>query len=91
MAKEKKKSWIIVTNKKTYLFLAAVLGCICFLIGDGIYVFGMGKREITSFFSDVFTCLMISIICIYFFVRFNTYSHIYNPDHPKPNYDEEES
>lgn len=90
MAEKKKKSWIIVTNKKTYLFLAAALCCAAFLAGDAVYVFVLKQREIVDFAGDLIKCLVISLICIYFFVRFNTYSHLFNPEHPKPEYGKED-
>ena len=86
MAKEKKQHWIIVTNKKTYLFLAAVACCLLFLIGDAVYTFALNQRDAISFWGNAFTCVLISVICIYFFIRFNTYSHLFNPEHPKPDY-----
>lgn len=86
MKKEKKESWIIVTNKKTYLLLAAAVCCLLFLIGDAVYTFALGKREVIPFVGDCFSCIMIAVVLIYFFVRFNTYSHLFNPDHPKPDY-----
>lgn len=88
--KTKKDSWIIVTNKKTYLFLLAAIGSIVFWLGDMVYTLVMKRREISDLVGDSFMCLIIAIICIYLFVRFNTYSHFYNPDHPKPDYKKEE-
>ena len=37
-----------------------------------------------DFLGELMVCVLIALICIYLFVRFNTYSHLYNPDHPKP-------
>lgn len=86
MTDTKKKSWLVVTNKKTYLFLAVAVCSLLFLLGDAVFVFAMKQRMVADFVWDVFICLMISMISIWFFVRFNTYSHLYNPDHPKPDY-----
>lgn len=89
MVREKKKGRIIVTNKKTCLFLLAALLCIIFLVGDAVYVFVLKRREIADFAADLFICLILSIICIYLFIRFNTYSPLFNPDHPKPKHGHE--
>lgn len=45
----KKERWIIVTNKKTYLFLVAILFLILLLIGDSIYIFVFDKKESMDF------------------------------------------
>lgn len=81
---KKRDGWIIVTNKKTYLFLALTLAALAFVVGDAVYTFVFARGTLESFLGNCFICAMIGIIGIYFFVRFNTYSHFYNPDHPKP-------
>lgn len=86
MKDKKSMAWLQVTNKKTYLFLVLAVCCISFLIGDAVYVFAMKQREAASFVSDAFISVMLLLMSVYFFVRFNTYSHIYNPEHPKPEY-----
>lgn len=86
MTDTKKQSWIVVTNKKTYVFLAVAVCSLLFLLGDAVFVFVMKQRLVADFIWDAFISLMIAFVSIWFFVRFNTYSHLYNPDHPKPDY-----
>ncbi len=73
----KKKSWIIVTNKLTYLLLLAVP---CGLIK----IFAYDVKQVDSI-SQIFVSILIILIGVYLFIRFNTYSPWYNPNHPKPN------
>lgn len=82
----KKEKWLIVTNKMTYLYLIAGLICIILVVIDAVRVFALNKPELINFQGDEMTLLLISGICIYLFVRFNTYSFFYNPEHPKPKY-----
>lgn len=74
----KKIPWIIVTNKWTYLLLLSIP------IGLGkILIYDIPEKNV----GEIFISLMIVIIGIYFFVRFNSYSAWMNPDHPKPKND----
>lgn len=75
----KKKSWIIVTNKLTYLLLLTIPCGI-------IKIFAYDVKQADSI-SKIFVSILIMLIGIYLFVRFNSYSHWYNPNHPKPNDD----
>ena len=69
--------WIVVTNKLTYLLLLTIpVGII------KIIVYDLSKDNITL---NIFVSILIILIGIYLFVRFNTYSHWYNPNHPKSN------
>lgn len=79
----KKDKWIIVVDKRTYLFLVAVAVCVIYLLVNAILTY-VGRRSFMDFAGDLFICFWIAIISIYLFVRFNTYSPFYNPDHPKP-------
>lgn len=83
----KKEKWLIVTNKFTYLYLIIGIISIILVVVDMVRVFALGKTEFIDFPGDDMTFLVIAGVCIYLFVRFNTYSHFYNPDHPKPKYD----
>lgn len=80
----KKNNWIQVNNKKTYLFLVSIPVAAIFMIIDGIQLLNQPTPMLTDFITHCFIALTLMMICIYFFIRFNTYSHIYNPDHPKP-------
>lgn len=67
--------WIVVTNKLTYLLLLTIpVGIIKMIVYD------LKKDSITL---NIFVSILIILIGIYLFVRFNTYSHWYNPNHPK--------
>ena len=70
------KKWLNVQNKYTYLFLLTIPIGILKMILMGFRL-GFNLPEFVS-------SLVIMNIGVYFFVRFNTYSHFYNPDHPKP-------
>ena len=69
-------NWIVVKDKKQYLRLLALplglLKAILFDIHDPLM------------FNRLFETVMIVMVCIYFFIRFNSYSHFFNPNHPKP-------
>lgn len=72
-----KKKWINVTNKYTYLLLitipiAILKICLVDISAAGINFYG------------IFVSIMILNVGLYLFIRFNTYSHFYNPQHPKP-------
>lgn len=42
-------------------------------------------EEIAADYNGLFVGIIVSIICIYLFMRFNTYSASYNPDYSKSN------
>ncbi len=73
----KKKSWIIVTNKLTYLLLLLIP---CGLVK--IFVYDLKQAQP---YSQIFVSILIILIGTYLFIRFNSYSHWYNPNHPKPD------
>lgn len=83
--KKEKKRWIIVVDKKTYIFLVGIFACIVFLAVDGINVFLLKQKSVIDFIADAFGCIIISIICAYLYVRTNSYSAFWNPNHPKPD------
>ncbi len=73
----KNNKWIIVTNKLTYLLLLTVpVGII------KIIAYDLKKDNVAL---NIFVSILIILIGIYLFIRFNTYSHWYNPNHPKPS------
>ncbi len=73
----KDNKWIVVTNKLTYLLLMTIpVGII------KIIVYDLKKDNVAL---NIFVSILIILIGIYLFVRFNTYSHWYNPNHPKPS------
>ena len=80
IVKKRKEKWIIVKNKITYLFLLVVpIGIAKILLYD------VGSLpNISELVFNIFVSIMLMIIGISFFVKFNTYSYILNPDHPKP-------
>ena len=69
-------NWIVVKDKKQYLWLLALplglLKAILFDIHD------------SQMFNRLFETVMIVMVCVYFFIRFNSYSQFFNSDHPKP-------
>lgn len=71
-----KKKWLNVTNKYTYLFLVTIPIAIL-----KICLFDIRTTKIN--FYNIFVSIMLLNIGIYLFIRFNTYSHFYNPQHPK--------
>ena len=67
---------IVVTDKRTYLFLLSVP------IGFAkIFLFDITSAGVN--YGNIYVSIMVMLVGIYLFIRVNTYSHIYNPDHPK--------
>ena len=79
-----KKKWLIVINKKTYLFLLSIPIALIYIVYDAVNTFAVNDPDIGSFISRTGIVLLLVLICIIFFVKFNTYSHWMNPNHPKP-------
>ena len=73
----KKKSWLIVENKATYLLLLS--------IPIGIAKIVLYDLKGTNVLVDIMCSLFIAFAGVYFFIRDNTYSHWHNPDHPRPD------
>lgn len=67
-----KKKWIQVTNKKTYLFLFVIPFSLI-----GLFV-GISNLNIEV----CMTSILVAIIGIYLFLRYNSYSEWMNPHHP---------
>lgn len=71
---------LVVVNKWTYLYLLLpVVGVIKFLIYD----ISLFATNIANFGYHLFISILISVIGIGFFIKFNTRSHWMNPDHPE--------
>ena len=71
---------LFVVNKWTYLYLLLpVVGVIKFLIYD----ISLFTTNIAYFGYHLFISILISVIGIFFFIKFNTRSHWMNPDHPE--------
>lgn len=68
-------NWIVIKDKKQYLWLLALplglLKAILFDIHD------------PQMFNRLFETVMVMMVCIYFFIRFNSYSHFFNPNHSR--------
>ncbi len=70
---------LIVVNKWTYLFLLLpVIGIIKLFLYDIQFL-----DNILNFGYQLFISILIAIVGIYFFVKFNSRSQWMNPDHPK--------
>lgn len=73
-----KKKWIVVVNKWTYLFLLGIpVGLIKLFCYDLTLL-----PNAAAMWTQIFITAMIVVVCVYFFIRFNTYSHWMNPNHP---------
>lgn len=80
---EKKKKWIIVTNKLTYVWLLSIpIGIAKFIYDYQSYTM-METQNIMQLGYDTFVSLIIMTIGVGFFIKFNTYSAWMNPNHPK--------
>lgn len=69
---------IVVVNKATYLFLLTIPASILKIFFYDINYLG----NLLEFGTQLFISLMIAVVGIYFFIRFNTQSYWMNPDHP---------
>ncbi len=73
----KGKNWLIVTNKWTYTWLVlAILGLL------KIPFYDLKSKPVNAM--GIVESLLIAAVFSYMFVRMNTYSEFYNPDHPRP-------
>lgn len=78
-----KKKWIVVKNKKTYLLLLSIPAALIYIIIHAVHVFSQPNPVVMDFVSDTVLVLFLVLICVIFFIKFNTYSHWMNPNHPK--------
>lgn len=70
---------VVVVNKATYLFLCLIpVAVIKVIFYDLKYL-----DYLLYFGTQLFLSGMIAVLGLYFFIRFNTYSHLMNPNHPK--------
>lgn len=77
--KKNSKHWIIVKNKLTYLLLLTVpVGLL------KIFLYDINLDNYMNVLEQIFLSIIIVLIGVYLFIRFNSYSHWFNPDHPKP-------
>lgn len=73
-----KKKWINVTSKWSYLcFIPVIIG----LFKIALYDISL-SADILMMGKEIMISLLLVIIGIYLFVRMNSYSHLFNPDHP---------
>ncbi len=79
----KKKKWLIVTNKWTYLWLLSIPVGTIKMIFDYQETMMIKNPNLVQFFYDSILSLFIIIIGIIIFIKMNTYSHWMNPNHPK--------
>lgn len=79
-----KNRWLIVQNKATYLFLVFTGICVLFLLSDAYITFTGSSQNIGGFIERAGICILLAVISTSLFVKFNTYSHWMNPNHPKP-------
>ena len=79
----KHNHWIHVKNKTTYAFLFSIPISIIFLIFDGNKLLNQSNPQTTTFITHCFITLLLVMICLYLFIRFNSYSSWYNPNHNK--------
>lgn len=74
--KKNHESWLIVTNKWTYIWLVLA---VCAILKIPFY-----DLQAESNYSGAVESLLFAVVCGYLFIRINTYSEFWNPDHPKP-------
>lgn len=72
---------IVVVEKWTYLLLVIPIGAIIKIIYDG---FMLLPDNLLEFIFTAFPTAIVGAIGFYLFVRMNSHSNFYNPDHPLP-------
>lgn len=73
-----KKKRINVTSKWSYLcFIPTVIGILKIIFYD----LGLSD-DMAVIAKEIMISLLLVIIGIYLFIRMNSYSHLFNPDHP---------
>lgn len=80
----KKKSWLIVTNKWSYLLLASVPIALLIIVIDGVHTMNTVGLN-AGYLGRCVAVLFITMICVILFRKMNVYSPWMNPNHPKPN------
>lgn len=78
-----KNHWLIVKNKYTYLCLLSIsIGVLKLILYDFTFL-----PHILQVGTEVMISIIIMIVGVYLFLRFNTFSVLFNPDHPHgPDY-----
>lgn len=73
-----KKKWINVTNRWSYIcFIPTIIGLLKIIFYD------ISLSDNTMMMAkEIMISLLLTIIGIYLFVRMNSYSHLFNPNHP---------
>lgn len=75
---KKKKKWINVINRWTYLcFIPTIIGIAKIIVYDLGYI-----SNVATFIQELFISFILILIGIYLFIRMNSYSHLFNPNHP---------
>lgn len=76
MEVHRKVVFMVVKNKWTYALLALIpLGAIKIMLMD-VQATGIDVQ-------GIFISIMMGVIGLYLFMRFNTQHYIFNPNHPK--------
>lgn len=79
----KKKKWLVVTSKWSYLLLLSIPIGIVKIVFDYQTTMMISKPNLVQFLYDSVVSVLIIIIGIILFIKMNTYSHWINPNHPK--------
>ena len=79
----KKKKWLIVVNKWTYLWLLTIPAGILKIIFDYQASMAIATPNLPQFVFDTFVSILIMLIGMVLFIKMNTYSNWSNPNHPK--------
>ncbi len=78
-----KNYWLVVLDKKTYLFLVSVPLALGYIIYESIITFSNPNPNVLDFIYKIGFAILLAMICVIFFVKLNSYSHLMNPNHPK--------
>lgn len=78
-----RKDWIVVTNKFTYIFLLIAVFSIVTIVFGSVLYFMLESISLSDYGMTVFLSLAAMLFGFYFFIKFNTYSALMNPNHPK--------
>lgn len=82
-----KNHGVVVVNKATYLLLLTVPVGIIKIIYDAMECFQVSPPNLMQFIYDTFISLIIIVIGVSLFFKFNTRSAWMNPDHPSSQED----
>ncbi|OCN05316.1 hypothetical protein A4S06_09430 [Erysipelotrichaceae bacterium MTC7] len=76
------KNVIVVKDKWTYVLMLISICCFIWLIYDSVACFVLHTVDSTTYFERFLPVLLIGLLSFYLFVRLNSYSSLFNPDHP---------